>query len=148
MTLSLSGWTFVIDLPSNQAYYLDELQANCGCDFCQNFYQNADAHYPHLRPLLERFGVELFAPDSMTPYISNGFVEYEISFKVLGKITQYGEDPITVDDLQIMFGPGESECFYIDFSLNLPWTLEVPIEQAAYSQPNELYDNWIETPIS
>lgn len=148
MKLTDSGWVFEVDRSKTREYAIAELTENCDCDFCRNFYRTVDTQYPHLRSYLDQFGAELFAPDSMIPYISNGFVEYEAQFRVFGELRYIGPQPMRIDHLEISVIPADHQCFFICLCASLPWDLDIPLAEALCAQEQDVLDNWINTPIS
>jgi len=127
--LTLNGWSFEVDKKGTSDVSAVELADHCTCDFCNNFYGTVKKYNPNLEAFLKRFGAEIFAPDSMRPYPCKGFVEYALEYKVIGNVLTIGDAPIDVDGLQIV-ADMDIECFYLCFTMLLPWQLNVPLEHA------------------
>ena len=121
MFLEFSDWLMYVDKAATRTYHAQEAQDRCLCDFCKNFYGSVDAVYPDLRYFLSRFGVDIEAPESLTPITAE---LYQASYLVQGKILRFGVDPIWVHDIAIMAEECEQESFLLQIGLmKIPWTL-------------------------
>ena len=137
MVLQVNDWQFQLFEVTQRKYYARERLEHCTCAWCRNYYESVDAKYPDLRPLMERFAVDIEAPCEMialSPTLCNAY------FAVSGKIIKRGEGPILVDGLTVEpLESGESmvnfqedwPVFFLYVSyMTLPWVLDEPMEEA------------------
>ena len=116
-------------------YSAREAAEHCTCAYCRNFYAAVDDIYPQLRPFLARFGVDIEAPDRMSPIDhSQERIDYDPSFYVFGQILQPGTYEMSAGLANIVATPldGTVEgrvCFQLDvYEVMLPWVLNEPFE--------------------
>lgn len=135
MILYLEDWIFDVDLEATAVYSRQELAENCQCTYCRNFYKAIDGHYPELRPFLRQFGLELEAPDRMSPIdYSPERIDYDPMFIVYGRILQAGNYEMSAGLANMiataidMDESGRSR-FQLDvYEISLPWVLDEPFE--------------------
>ena len=137
MILQIDDWQFQIFEVTQRKYYARERAEHCTCAWCRNYYMAVDMQYPNLRPLMERFSVQIDAPCEMLafhPTLCNAY------FAVSGKILKRGEAPIMVDGLTVE--PMERDESMVNFQedwpvfflyvscMTLPWVLEESMNEA------------------
>ena len=134
MQIEIDGWVMEADAAYTQNYSDKELSENCQCAYCRNYYAAVDIHYSELRGFLEKFGVQIHAPEEMLPYeMDEGFL-YDPKFSVAGRILCRGNRPIRVAGLSVTPTQDELAQARMDtaaFSLHvdgihLPWVLSEP----------------------
>lgn len=135
MILQIDDWIFDLDVQATTAYSAKEAAEHCDCANCRNFYAAIDDHYPHLRPFLAQFGLQVEAPDQMSPMeISPERIDYDPMFYVFGRILQQGQYEMAAGLANIVAYPLEEgidgrEAFELNvFEVSLPWVLEEPFE--------------------
>ena len=154
MRTTIEDWEFEVDVSATAEYSAKEALDHCDCAYCRNFYAAVDNHYPGLRPLLERFGANVEAPDALMPYDRFGAMTYEAFYSVRGRVVTAGQMPIRVGnavvcpgrfpDLQIDMHCDEPYLFLNVSNLMLPWVLLEPMDQviSPANQPSFLRKIW------
>ncbi len=134
MILEIAGWKLDIDLEATMEYSAQEAREHCTCAYCRNFYATIDAQYPHLRPFLAQFGLDIEAPEELLPYDD---AVYEAVYAVKGRILEQGRESVEVEGIPIYIQTDSDANIFCPkpyFVLNvglfqLPWVLEEPFEE-------------------
>ena len=120
-----------MDLEATATYSRQELAENCRCAYCRNFYEAIDRYYPQLRTFLTQFGLELNAPDRMSPIdYDPGRTDYDPRYVVFGQILQMGTYELSVGLANICPSAIEDlidgkPAFLLDvYEVSLPWILD------------------------
>lgn len=138
MILEIDNWKFDIDLTSTMEYSAKEAAEHCTCAYCRNFYTAIDDSHPELRPFLNRFGIDIEAPEELMPFDPT---VYLASYCVKGRILSHGSHPIMIGGIRIL-PEREDEgvwadrfCLWVGPFL-MPWVLDEPMEEVV-SPANE-----------
>ncbi len=145
MILKIDDWVFDVDVTATMAYSALEAAEHCDCGFCRNFYAAIDRHYPELRPFLTQFGIDVEAPDAMTPTpYSNDYIGYDPEYIVIGRLKQAGSFEIDCGKLHILAQtplkgtypydrlPKDTQCFMLYImDMSLPWVLPETMESVS-----------------
>ena len=143
MTVTVDDWVFDVDIAATMAYSAAEAAEHCTCGYCRNFYAAADGAFPKLRPFLAMFGLDLEAPDEMSPYpVSGKSVACDGEYVVFGRICKKGRGAMSAGDVKIMARepseyasfwnriPEAAEVFVLTTEgIVLPWVLEEPLDE-------------------
>ena len=129
MIITIDGWIFQVDMTATMDHSAEEAAEHCLCESCRNFYAAIDIHYPQLRSVLAQFGLDVEAPDVMTPpdAISDP-MDYDPSYFVYGQILQMGERPMAAGSAYLLAEPMDNMMngrpyFRLDvYNVTLPWT--------------------------
>ena len=138
MTITVADWVFEVDLTATMAYSAAEAAEHCTCGYCRNFYASVDANYPQLRSFFAQFGLDLEAPDEMSPFpVSDDAVACDGDYVVFGRIAKQGRAALTAGNVRIVAGepaeyasfwsriPEDSEVFVLSTEgIILPWVLD------------------------
>lgn len=134
MRLQIDDWLFDVDLEATRAYSVQESSGHCDCASCCNFYAAVDAYVPQLRPFLAQFGLQIDAPDRMSPMqYSLERVDYDPMYYVAGSIVEKGSTAMVVGNVRILADQTDAlingrSCFALNIdALSLPWLLD-PLE--------------------
>ena len=142
MILSIDDWIFDTDVTATMAYSAQEAAEHCDCGYCRNFYAAVDSVYPELRPFLTQFGIDVEAPDCMSPIpYSEEAGGYDPEYIVIGRLVQQGSFEIDMGKLHILAEvpkkgaypydrlPKGTPCFmlYVN-NMILPWVLNEPMD--------------------
>ena len=131
--LQFGGWEFFIDLERTASYGAAEVEEHCICDDCLNFYRAIDRYYPKLRPFLAQFGVNVEAPEQMSPIaMDDSRIDYDPSYIVYGRIEKADSLEMVVENANVLAQwDGESDYFWLHtYGVSLPWTLDKPFDGA------------------
>ncbi len=135
MIVRIDDWIFDVDVDATAKYSAREAEQHCDCANCRNFYAAVDAYYPELRPFLTQFGLQVEAPDRMSPIdISIERIDYDPMYYVFGRILQQGRFEIPAGTANVAAFPLDEcyegrEVFELNvFEVSLPWVLEEPFE--------------------
>ena len=110
MILEIGDWIFEVDMTATMEYSAREAAEHCLCATCRNFYAAVDVHYPELRPFLARFGLDVEAPDRMTPVEPEGAaLDYDPEYIVFGQVLQTGSRDMTAGPAGICVPQWEEE---------------------------------------
>ena len=137
MVLKINDWIFDVDVTATMAYSAQEAAEHCECDYCRNFYGSLDGVYPELRPFLTQFGIDVEAPDAMSPIpYSEKAVGYDPEYIVIGKLLHKGRFEMACGKLSVWADipdkgtypydrlPKGTTCFMLYVQdLTLPWVL-------------------------
>lgn len=136
MIITIDEWVFDVDITATMEYSAQEAQEHCTCAYCRNFYAAVETYYPNLRPFLALFGLDIEAPDRMSPIgYSVKEICYDPEYYVLGRILHMGKYEFSVGPANICVPDWEGEVNgHPAFSLNvfevlLPWVLDEPLEE-------------------
>lgn len=145
MRIRIDDWEFSVDMAETMAYSAAEAAEHCTCAYCRNFYAVIDSVYPQLRPFLAEFGVDITAPDELSPFEPpTEMVGY---YGVSGKILHTGKRPLSAGKLLIYPETAESAnvntflsgpyFFLRTDMMQLHWGLDEPMEevQSPANQP-------------
>ena len=122
MILGIEDWVFDIDPEKTSAHSAFALESHCTCGYCENYYRSVEFVCPGLKPLLERFFVEIQGPSRMYPFEPDLCL---LGYKVYGTIVRYAAGPIMVDGIPVMPVPLEEGLFLLEVGeISLPWVLE------------------------
>lgn len=135
MIVKIDDWAFDVAITATMEYSAKEAAEHCTCAYCRNFYTAVDFCYPELRPFLARFGLDVEAPDRMSPVdYSRDRIDYDPIYYVFGKIQNYGLYELSAGLANIVPSPMEGKlegkpCFRLDlYEVSLPWVLDEPFE--------------------
>ena len=136
MILKIGDWIFDVDMTATMEYSAREAADHCDCADCRNFYAAIDAHYPQLRPFLAQFGLDVEAPDRMSPLVLDGaMLDYDPEYYVFGRILRSGSRDMTAGLAGICVPQWEGEvegrpAFALNvYGVTLPWVLSEPFQQ-------------------
>ena len=135
MIVKIDDWIFDVDMSATMEYSAKEAAEHCDCAYCRNFYASIDDAYPHLRPFLAQFGVDIEGPDELMPFVAT---LYAAAYAVEGRIMQFGQSSIRVDGVAVtpekaqdaMINCGCKNPYFIISvgTMVLPWVLDEPME--------------------
>ena len=146
MILQLDDWKFDIDMARTMEYSAAEAAEHCDCAYCRNFYAAVDEAAPELRGFLVKFGVDIEAPEEMLPMI-DGDIMYDPTYRVYGKILQYGqyEMQVGLSNAIARTPENQQDYFLLDcFEVIIPWVLDEPLEEviSPANEPSLLKKMW------
>ena len=151
MIIDIDDWKFDVDLTATMEYSAAEAAEHCTCGYCRNFYTAVDAAYPNLRPFFARFGIDIEAPEELSPYEGTLL---DACYAVNGKVLHRGRKPMIVDGLPIDVSDAEENdinvnCPNPNFVLltglmEVPWVLDEPMDEvvSAANEPSFLQKMW------
>lgn len=144
MIVKVDDWAFDVDMTATMEYSVKEAAEHCTCAYCRNFYAAVDQYYPELRPFLARFGLDLEAPDRMSPLdYSIEDIVYDPMYYVFGKILEPGIYEMSAGHANIVVTPmvgtlDGKPYFQLDvYEVVLPWVLEEPFEGGVPAVPQK-----------
>ena len=144
MIVKADEWIFDVDMTATMEYSAREAAEHCTCPNCRNFYAAVDRYYPELRPFLAKFGLDIEAPDRMSPLdYSMDDIAYDPMFYVFGEIRQPGIYEMSAGPANIVATPLEDTpdgrpCFQLDvYEVRLPWVLDEPFEGCVPAVPEK-----------
>lgn len=135
MIVKIDDWIFDVDMSATMEYSAKEAAEHCDCAYCRNFYASIDDAYPHLRPLLAQFGLDIEAPEELMPFEPTLYLS---CYAVEGQIVKKGSPLIMVDGVKVM--PETAKDAMINCGIHtpyfvlsvgpitLPWVLDEPME--------------------
>lgn len=148
MIVKIDEWVFDVDTAATMEYSAAEAAEHCTCANCRNFYAAVDEHYPQLRPFLAQFGLDMEAPDRMSPMdYSPERIDYDPMYYVFGKILQPGHYELSAGRANIVVTPMDGTLegrlyFQLDvYEVMLPWVLDEPFEGGVPTAP--VKDGWL-----
>ena len=130
--LRIEDWVFDIDMARTMEYSAEEATGHCTCDDCLNFYAAVDGKYPELRPFLAQFGLDLEAPEQMSPVmLDRQQIDYDPSYIVYGSVLQYGTYEMAAGNARIIAeAEPDADYFWLHcYDVILPWVLEKSLKQ-------------------
>ncbi len=126
MILEIADWCFYVDVEATQQRTSRYSFEHCQCSYCKNFYEAIDIAHPYLRPVMEKFGVNLEGPSELMPFEPTLMLA---CYRVDGKIIQWGRSNLSVNGIPIVPENGDSETFLLWIGeLELPWIQEEAVE--------------------
>jgi hypothetical protein len=143
MIIEIDDWKFDVDLTATMEYSAAEAAEHCTCGYCRNFYAAVDSVYPNLRPFLAQFGIDIEAPEQLSPYEGTLL---DAHYAVKGRVLRFGRCPMTVDGLSVAVCDGDD--LYINVNclnpyfvletglMELPWLLDEAMDEVV-STANE-----------
>lgn len=144
MIVRIGEWVFDVDMTATMEYSATEAAEHCTCAYCRNFYAAVDDKYPRLRPFLAQFGLDLEAPDRMSPLdYGPERIDYDPMYYVFGKIQQPGIFEMSAGLANIVATPVEGTLdgkpyFQLDvYEVCLPWVLDEPFEDGVPAVPEK-----------
>lgn len=144
MIVKIDEWVFDVDMTATMEYSAAEAAEHCTCAYCRNYYAAVDQYYPELRSFLARFGLDIEAPDRMSPLdYSIEDIAYDPMFYVFGKIIQPGIYEMSAGLANIVAMPIDDTldgkaCFQLDvYEVRLPWVLDEPFEGGVPAVPEK-----------
>jgi len=151
MILRIQGWEFEVDIASTMEYSAREAAEHCTCGYCRNFYAAVDEAYPKLRPFLAQFGLDVEAPDEMSPIpYEDGLVGCDGEYVVFGRILKTGAYEMEAGAAHLLAEtppggtypvdrvPQGKECFVLyTMDIMLPWALDEPMEGGDTPLPSD-----------
>lgn len=142
MLLQIDDWIFEVDVEKTSAYSAAEAAEHCTCANCRNFYADIDRVNPKLRPFLAQFGLNLEAPDRMSPIdYSAQRIDYDPIYYVFGRILQSGSYEMAAGNANIVAttlpnGLDGSPGFQLDvYDISLSWVLDEPFDDGVPDVP-------------
>lgn len=146
MILELKDWLFDVDIAMNMECSSKQAADHCMCGYCRNYYATVDASYPHLRPFLQQFGIDIEGPDELCPFEPT---IYEATYLINGRICKKGTLPLYLDNTPLYIqSDAESDLeterkspyFTLIFGLmELPWILNEPTDEVSSPANEEAY---------
>lgn len=126
MILELADWRFRVDVDATRERTSKYSFEHCQCAYCKNFYDAIDQAHPHLRPVMEEFGVNLEGPSELMPFEPTLMLA---CYRVDGEILQWGQARITVSGVPIVPENGDNGTFFLWVGeLELPWIQDENVE--------------------
>ena len=146
LILELKDWVFDVDIAMNMECSSSQAADHCLCGYCRNYYTAVDSAYPHLRPFLQQFGLNIEGPDELSPFEPT---IYEATYLVNGMVLQKGTQPLYLDNTPLYIqSQDESDLeterkapyFTVVFGLmELPWFLDEPMDQVTSPANEDAY---------
>ncbi len=148
MIISLADWQFSVDPAATRAHTIACSQDHCTCAYCRNYYEAVDAAYPQLRPVLDKFGVQLEGPSELMPFEPTLVAA---CYRVTGQILRKGGVQLHIDGIPLRPEAADSETFFLWVGeMALPWLQSEP-EEEVISPANEpefmdrMMARWLQT---
>ena len=127
MLLEIADWKFRVDVEATRERTSRYSFEHCQCAYCKNFYEAIDQAHPHIRPAMERFGVNLEGPSELMPFEPTLMLA---CYRVDGQILQWGRSRITICGVPLIPEMGDEDTFLLWLGeLELPWLQEEPVEE-------------------
>lgn len=127
MILEFADWRFQVDVEATRQRTSRYSFEHCQCGYCKNFYDAIDRAHPHLRPVMEKFGVNLEGPSELMPFEPTLMLA---CYRVDGEILHWGKSSLSVGGVPIIPETGEEGTFLLWIGeLELPWMQEIPAEE-------------------
>ncbi len=125
--LRIDDWLFEINMTRTMAYSAEEAEGHCTCDDCRNFYAAVDDHHPQLRPFLAQFGIDVEAPEQMSPVaISKDRIDYDPSYIVFGRILSHGTFNMAAGKASFVAQADGDRFWLHTYDVSMPWVLDIP----------------------
>jgi len=137
MIVQVADWIFDVDMASTMAYSDGVWNDHCTCGYCRNFYETLNDAYPHMKPFLERFGMNSLTPEELSPIEPTLCM---VSYCISGKIVKRGVYPVdsgdvvftvSTDSQNPLYEPTFGRPFFVLTSglLELPWVLDEDMDE-------------------
>ena len=143
MIITIDDWKLEAYPEKTRQHSAFSALRHCTCAYCENYYRATGLVYPGLRPFLEGFGVDPEGPVEMFPFEPTICL---VSYRVTGRILEYGQDPIMVDGVPVLPKPDDERHFLLEVGeLQLPWImLEDPEEVLSPANEPEFLERMYE----
>lgn len=127
MIITIDDWKFNVNVEATRAHSSFSASRHCTCGYCENYYRSMGFAYPGLRRFLSDFGIDVEGPVEMYPFEPTICL---VSYRVTGRILEYGMGPIMVDHVPILPISEDESQFKLEVGeMQLPWVmLEDPDE--------------------
>lgn len=146
--ITLADWQFLVDEEQTQLHSRNCSLDHCTCAYCRNFYEAVDRAQPRLRPVLNRFGIDINGPSEVMPFEPT---LVSACYRVKGQILQAGASRLYVEDVPLLPEPADGESFFLWVGeMELPWLQSEPMEDVV-SPANEpefmqrMLTRWLQT---
>ena len=127
MVLTIADWKFRVDVEATRERTSRYSFEHCQCAYCKNFYEAIDQAHPHIRPAMERFGVNLEGPSELMPFEPTLMLA---CYRVDGQILQWGKSQLSVRGVPILPEAGDTGTFLLWVGeMRLPWLQNEPVEE-------------------
>ena len=121
MILTIDDWKFQVFVEETREHSSFSASRHCTCAYCENYYRSVDTACPGLRPFLERLGADIEGPVEMYPFEPTICL---ISYRITGRILEYGLGPVMVDGVPILPIQEEGQQFKLEVGeMELPWVM-------------------------
>lgn len=119
MILEVGDWRFQVDVDATDKRTSKYSFEHCQCSYCKNYYDAVDVAYPHLRGVLESFGINLEGPSELMPFEPTLMLA---CYRVDGQILQWGRSTLSVSGVPIVPEHGDDQTFLLWVGeMELPW---------------------------
>ena len=126
MILELGDWRFRVDVEATRERTTKYSFEHCQCGYCKNFYDAIDLAHPHLRPAMEKFGVNLEGPSELMPFAPTIMLA---CYRVDGEILQWGRCALSISGIPVIPElDGEGTFLLWVGELELPWLQQENVE--------------------
>ena len=126
MILEFADWRFQVNVEATRERTSKYSFEHCQCSYCRNFYDSIDIAHPHLRPVMEAFGVNLEGPSELMPFEPTLMLA---CYRVDGEILQWGKSSMVVNGIPIIPENGDEDTFLLWVGeLELPWLQDTAAE--------------------
>lgn len=127
MILELADWCFRVDVEATKERTSRYSFEHCQCGYCKNFYEAIDIAHPHLRTVMDQFGVNLEGPSELMPFEPTLMLA---CYRVDGEILKWGNAALSVSGIPIVPETGDDSAFLLWVGeLELPWLQQEPVEE-------------------
>lgn len=127
MILEIGDWRFRVDMEATRERTSKYSFEHCQCGYCKNFYDSIDMAHPHLRPLMEKFGINLEGPSELMPFEPTLMLA---CYRVDGEILRWGQTGLSAGGIPIVPETADADTFLLWVGeLELPWLQQEAIEE-------------------
>lgn len=126
MILEIADWRFRVDVEATQKRTSEYSFDHCQCGYCKNFYDAIDRAHPYLRPVMEKFGVNLEGPCELMPFEPTLMLA---CYRIDGEILQWGKSNLSINGVPLVPENGDADTFLLWIGeLELPWLQTEAVE--------------------
>lgn len=127
MILKLDDWRFQVNVEATAERTRKDSYEHCQCGYCKNFYDAIDVAYPHLRSVMEHFGINLEGPCELMPFEPTLMLA---CYRVEGQILRWGRSQLSVQGVTLLPEAGDEDTFLLWVGeVKLPWLQKEPVDE-------------------
>lgn len=126
MILELADWRFRVDVEATRLRTSKYSFEHCQCAYCKNYYDTVDTAHPYLRPVMEKFGINLEGPSELMPFEPTLMLA---CYRVDGEILHWGKTGLSVKGVPLIPENGDSDTFLLWIGeMEMPWVQEESVD--------------------